>query len=154
MPNRKLSMRKTKEILRLKWACGLSERKISLTLSIAHSTVADHLRRATLAGLSWPLPSDMDDEQLDKLLFPPPPPGNTQRPLLDFVDIHQELKLKGVTLQLLWEEYKENHPDGYQYSQFCELYRQWAGKLDLSMRQIHKAGEKMFDLPPFSRTLF
>ena len=68
----------------------------------------------------------------------------SQRPPPDYTEIHRELKRKGVTLFLLWQEHKEAHPEGYQYSRFCDLYREWVGKLDLPMRQDHKAGEKLF----------
>lgn len=140
---KKLSMRKTREILRLSWECDLSKRKVGRSLKISHSTVLECLRRAEEAGLSWPLPEDLSDTALEGLLYPQL--GNVlERPLPRFDEIYLELKRKGVTLQLLWEEYRENYPDGYRYSQFCELYRRWRGKLDLSMRQEYKAGEKMF----------
>jgi len=136
-------MRKIKEVLRLNGS-GLSNRKIARICSIGRSTVADYLSRAAAAGLSWPLPEEMGDEQLDRLLFPAPPHPSSERPFPDWSLIHQELKKKGVTLALVWEEYKSSHPEGYQYSQFCELYRRWRGKLSVWMRQEHKAGEKLF----------
>jgi transposase len=138
-------MRKVKEVLRLKWGCGLSNRAIAASLAIAPSTVWEYLRRATAAGLSWPLPEGLDEEQLEAALFATeaPPPAD-QRPLPEWPQVHQELRRKGVTLTLLWQEYKAAHPEGYQYSQFCERYRQWAGKLDVCLRQDYKAGEKMF----------
>ena len=139
----RLSMRKIKEVLRLN-ATGLSNRKIAHVCNIGKSTVADYLRRATAAGLSWPLPDNLGEEQIDRLLFPPPPDPSCPRPLPDWSVIHQELKKKGVTLALVWEEYKAIHPEGYQYSQFCDLYRRWRGKLNVWMRQEHKAGEKLF----------
>jgi len=144
MANRRIAMRRVREILRLKYELGLTERGISRSLGIARSTVADHLGRARMAGLDWPLPAGMDDEALERLLFPPPPPSFVQRPQPDLPLIHRELRRKGVTLQLLWQEYKAGHPDGYQYTRFCDLYRKWSGKLDLPMRFDHKAGEKMF----------
>ncbi len=103
-------------------------------------------RRAEEAGLSWPLPEDLDDEALERRLFPGPP-ARPERliPKPDFSGIHQELRgNRHVTLQLLWEEYKQNHPAGYQYSRFCELYAGWARKLDLALRQDYRAGEKLF----------
>jgi transposase len=113
---------------------------------MGRTAVADYLRRAAAAGLSWPLPDGMDETRLERLLFPPPPSiPSSERPLPEWPDIHTELKRKGVTLALLWEEYKADHPrDGYQYSRFCDLYREWRGKLDVCMRQDHRAGEKMF----------
>ena len=138
-------MRKIKEVLRLKWDAELSNRKIAKSCSIGRTAVAEYLWRAKKAGLSWPLPDGLDDLELDRRLFPAQtvtPPG--QRVLPDWSQVHHELKRKGVTLFLLWEEYKEQHPDGLQYSRFCELYRQWHGRADLVMRQDHRAGEKLF----------
>jgi len=106
--------------------------------------VADCVRRATEAHLSWPLPEELDDTRLERLLYPPAAPSSVQRPLPDWSQIHQELKRKGVTLFLLWQEYKAQYQDGLQYSRFCSLYRQWRGKLNVSMRQTHLAGEKLF----------
>lgn len=135
-------MRKVKEILRLKWEVGLSARQIAHSLSVSHSTVLDMLRRAERAGLVWPVP-DLDDATLESTLYPGNPEPARKRPEPDMPYIHRELRRKGVTLQLLWEEYKQQHPDGLQYSQFCEHYRQWAGKLDVVFRQVHRAGEQM-----------
>lgn len=142
MPNRRLSMRKIKEILRLKWEVGLAARQIAHSLSISHSTVLDMLRRAERAGFTWPLP-DLDDATLETRLYPGNPDPARKRPEPDMAYIHRELRRKGVTLQLLWWEYKQTHPDGLQYSQFCEHYRQWQEKLDLVLRQSHRAGERM-----------
>lgn len=144
MPNRRVEMRRVREILRLKYELGLADRRISDSLGVARSTVADHLGRARMAGIGWPLPAEMDDEGLERLLFPPPPPSSVQRPQPDLPLIHTELRRKGVTLQLLWQEYKAVHPDGYQYTRFCDLYREWSGRLDLPMRFDHKAGERTF----------
>jgi transposase len=144
MAAKRLSMRKIREILRLKFECGLSQRDIAKSCSIGRSTVGEYLIRASAAGLSWPLPDGVDDAALERLLFPPPPPPGAVRPLPDWSEVHTELRRKGVTLALLWEEYKSVHPDGYQYSQFCELYRRFSGKLKLWMRQEHRAGEKLF----------
>lgn len=137
-------MRKVREVLRLKWEIGLSHRDVARSLGISHSTVIEYLRRAREAGLSWPLPEEMDDARLEALLFPASPPANVPRPLPDWSYVHQELPRKGVTLQLLWLEYRQRHPDGYQYSRFCELYRQWESKLDVVLRQSYRAGEKAF----------
>jgi transposase len=138
-------MRKIKEILRLKFDNQLSKRQIAQSCSIAHSTVSEYLRRFRQASLSWPLPEKIDDNQLEQLLFPRPQIGSPhRRPQPDWTYIHRELRRKGVTLMLLWQEYKEVHPNGYQSSQFCHLYRQWAKQLDPVMRQEHRAGEKMF----------
>jgi len=145
MSTKRLSMRKVKEVLRLKWECGLSNRQIAKSCSIGRATVAEYLRRAKEAGLCWPLPSGLDEAKLEKLLFPPPPSVPLEfRPVPDWTEVHRELKRKGVTLFLLWQEYKEAHPEGYQYSSFCKQYQAWTGKLDLIMRQDHRAGEKLF----------
>jgi transposase len=145
MPGKRLSMRKIKEVLRLKYDCRLSHQAIAASCGIGRTSVREYLRRARRAGLGWPLPEDMSDSDIERKLFPSPPSiPASQRSLPDWPVIHQELKRKGVTLFLLWEEYKEVHPQGYQYSRFCDLYRAWAGTVDLPMRQDHKAGEKLF----------
>ncbi|MBM4408329.1 MAG: IS21 family transposase, partial [Chloroflexi bacterium] len=101
--------------------------------------------RAQRAGLGWPLPDDFDDAQLEARLFAPPAaPRDPGRPVPDWPAVHRELRRPGVTLQLLWLEYKERHPDGYQHSWFCGRYREWQGRLDLVMRQEHRAGEQLF----------
>jgi transposase len=145
MPAKRLSMRQVKEVLRLKWSCGLSDRQIAQSLGISRPTVTQYVRRLKAAGLSWPLPEDVDDAALESRLFatanPAPAVG---RPLPDWNWVNQELKRKGVTLTLLWQEYKANNPDGLQYSYFCEAYRKWASKLDLVMRQQHRAGDTLF----------
>lgn len=137
-------MRRIKELLRLA-AAGQSQRQIAEALGVARSTVAQYLKRAERAGISWPVPVQWDDAAVERALFPPPPalPAAT-RGLPDFADVHRELKRKSVTLFLLWEEYKAAHPDGFQYSWFCQHYRAWAGKVDLVMRQSHRAGETLF----------
>jgi len=145
MANRRLSMRKIKEVLRLKWEKNLSARQIAISCDIARSTVQDYIFRSRAAGLAWPLPEGLDDASLEHLLYPPvrcklP----DKRPLPAMEDIHRDLKKKGVTLMLLWYEYRQAHPDGYQYSQFCHLYHQWADKLDVCLRQTYRAGEKLF----------
>lgn len=137
-------MRKVKEILRLRWGLGLSIRQIARSCSVSHSTVSELLCRAEKAGLSWPLPAEMDEAALEAKLYRVPSHVKGKKPLPDMEYIHKELRRKGVTLQLLWEEYKQAHPDGYQRSQFCQLYRDWAKTVDVSMRQVHVAGEKMF----------
>jgi transposase len=138
-------MRKIKEVLRLRWANGLSKRKTAKSCGISRPAVDEYLRRAEEAGLSWPLPADLDDGALERLLFPAAPTLPAQvRGLPDWSTINRELKRKGVTLFLLWQEYRESHPQGYQYSWFCECYRAWQGQLDVVMRQDHRAGEKLF----------
>jgi transposase len=143
-------MRKIREVLRLSLGAGLSRRQVGAAVGLPYTTVADHLGRARAAGLGWPLPDGMDDAALEARLFPsaagaPPRPA---RPLPDWAAVHRELRRKGVTLQLLWLEYRERHPDGYQYTQFCDLYRRWQRRLDVVLRQEHRAGERLFvDFP-------
>ena len=145
MPGKRLSMRKIKEILRLRFEVGLSQHQIAHSCGMGRTTVREYLQRAKRAGVSWPLPEAMTEENLEALLFAPPPatPGVT-RPLPDWQQVHEELKGRGVTLFVLWEEYKAVHPEGLQYSRFCDLYRAWKGKLPVWMRQEHRAGEKLF----------
>jgi transposase len=114
--------------------------------------VNDYLGRAASAGLRWPLPGDLDDAGLEALLYPPVVASVVTRPVPDWQRVHTELLRKGVTLQLLWVEYREAHPDGYGYSQFANLYRQWHGQVDVTMRQSHKAGEKLFVDSPATRS--
>jgi transposase len=138
-------MRKIKEVLRLKWGNAMSNRQIASSCGISRPTVAEYVRRAQEAGVTWPLPANLNDTQLERLLFPSPPDLTAQqRGIPTWQTIHQELKRKHVTLFLLWQEYRAANPDGYQYSWFCEHYRAWRGKLDVVMRQDHKAGEKLF----------
>ena len=138
-------MRKFREILRLKYGAGLSARNIASSLQMARSSVGEYLRRFSGSGLTWPLPEGMSDAEIERLLFPPPPAIPTElRPLPDWAAIHTELRRPGVTLALLWQEYKAGDPDGFQYSWFCQHYREWAGKVDAVMRQEHRAGEKLF----------
>ncbi len=145
MAAERLSMRTIKEVLRLKWEKSFSNQQVSQSCNIARSTVRDYLSRAERAGLSWPLAPELDDGQLEALLFPSPPSaGIEQRAPLDMEYIHKELSRKSVTLRLLWLEYRAAHPEGYQYSQYCLLYRHWRDKLDVCLRQNHRAGEKLF----------
>ncbi len=145
MPAARKSMRQIREVLRQKWELGFSNRQIGRSCGLSRPTVAAYLRRAEAAGLSWPLSESLDDGVLERKLFPPPPtiPAE-QRAVPDWELVHRELKRKGVTLALLWDEYKAANPEGFQYSWFCEHYRRWLGKLDVVMRQTHRAGEKLF----------
>jgi transposase len=144
MANKRKTMRRVRQVLRLAQEAGLTQRQIARSLAMSPTTVGEYLRRARLAGLSPPLPEGLDDAQLEAQLFPPTVPSQVPRPLPDWAEVHCELKRKGVTLALLWEEYKANHPDGLQYSQFCEHYRRFAKRVDLVMRQHHRAGERLF----------
>jgi len=140
-----ISMRKIKEVLRLKFDAGLSQHQIAAALKISPGVVNKYLKAANATNITWPLPDDLSEPQLWRKLFPPgaaPQPAFAQP---DFAAIHQELKRKGVTRQLLWEEYAAANPDNhYKSTQFCFYYQQWRSRLKLSMRQTHFAGEKMF----------
>ena len=143
MPARRLLMRKIREVLQLRHEQGLSHQAVAQACDVGVGTVNRYLRRAAECGLGWPLPADLDDAALEGRLFPRAAPVRDRvRP--DCAHIHRELKRDGVTLQLLWEEYAGVHPDGYRYTQFCGIYRQWARRLRPSMRQVHRAGEKTF----------
>jgi len=138
-------MRKVEEVLRLRWGAGLSVRQISTAVGIGRTTVSDYLARAEAAGIGWPLPPGLDAAQLERRLFKAP--GPAARPAQaqpDFAAVHRELRRKGMTLWLLWQEYRERTPEGYSYSRFCERYAEWKGRLDVVMRQSHRAGEKLF----------
>ena len=141
MPQERLLMRKIREVLRLS-AQGLSKRRIAASLGISATAAVECLHRARCAGVSWPLPDDVDDAVLELRLYPPA--TLSQRPQPHWPSIHRELKRAGVTLQLLWGEYREQNPSGYGYSQYCELYREWKGRLTPTMRQAHIAGERVF----------
>ena len=147
MPAERVSMRKTHEVLRLHFDLKLKQRQIARSANLSQSTVHEYLHRFTAAGLSWPLPEQMSEPELEAALFPtdPKPARAPARDLPDFADIHKELQEhKHVTLQLLWEEYRATHPDGYRYSQFCHRYQQWKYQRDVVMRQEHRPGEKLF----------
>ncbi len=144
MPRLRLSMRQIREVLRQKWELGFSARRIARSCGLGRATVSNYLRRAEGCGLTWPAVASLDDTQLERRLYPPPPSPRVSRPRPDWGAVHRELKRKGVTLQLLWDEYKAAHPKGYQYSTFCLHYRRWRDRLDVVMRQDHRAGEKLF----------
>ena len=132
-----------REVLRLKHEQGLSHQAVAQACAVGVGTVNRYLQRAAQRGLGWPLPADLDDAALEARLFPRAAPVHDRiRP--DCAYIHRELKRDSVTLQLLWEEYAQIHPDGYGRTQFCEIYRQWTRRLRPSMRQVHRAGEKTF----------
>jgi transposase len=139
-------MRHIRDILRLQWSQGRSMRSIARSLGVGYASVHEVLHRATAAGLRWPLPADMDDDALGQVLYR----GNQGRPRRraepDWIVVDTELRQrKAVTLQLLWLEYKQAHPDdGLQYTQYCVRYRQWRRTQDVVLRQTYRAGEKMF----------
>lgn len=144
MAARRLSVRKTKEIIRLAHEAGLSRRQIARSLQVSPTTVGECLKRAEAAGIAWPLPEEADDEALEVMLYGE---GKKEpaRPMPEMAYLCTELSRRGVTLRLLWSEYADEHPeDHYSYPQFCNIYRTWARGLEVSMRQVHRAGEKTF----------
>jgi transposase len=145
MTQERLTMRKIKEILRLKYEAGLSNRAIAGACNISNSTVGEYLRRAEAAGIGWPL-GDLSEEELYKKLFGDPIsiPETKSKPLPDWEEVRKELRKKGVTLELVWMEYIEKHPDGYKHSQFGEYYRRWKKEHnEPGMRNVHVGGERM-----------
>ena len=128
MPNKRLSMRQIKEVLRLH-ANGRSHREIAAALRLSRATVWEYLDRARRARLELEQVIGMGDEALERLLFPPSPPANKKRPAPDWAQVHRELGRKHVTLDLLWNEYKLQEPEGYGYSWFCKHYERWAAAL-------------------------
>lgn len=145
MAARRVSMPKVRELLRLRLANGMSIRQIAGSCNIGKATVQEYLLRARVVGLGWPLPEGLDDGTMERMLYPTEAParaGAVGMPPME--EIHRELRRKGVTLELLWQEYKARCPDGYGYSRFCQLYGQWEGIVHLSFRQSHRAGEKVF----------
>src|SRR6476660_7131582 len=127
MPAERVSMRQIREVLRLRFASELPQRAIAKSLGLSQGAVSGYLSRTRAAGVSWPLPADLDDLQLEALLFPPPPAIATdQRPVPDWALVHRELRRPNVTLALLWEEYCDASSEGFSYSWFCERYKEWA----------------------------
>jgi transposase len=144
MPATRVSMRKIKDVLRLS-ATGMAQRQIARAVHIGLGSVNAYLNRAAEIDLQWADAQSLDEAELKQRLYPSTPPVNERFVAPDFGKIHQELKGKGVTRQLLWEEYLQQYPDNaLKYSQFCQRYREWVAGLKRSMRQIHKAGEKLF----------
>ena len=124
-------MRRIREILRLKHECGASDRAIGRSLGIARSTVALTQGRVAAAGLAWPLSATLSDRVLEALLYAGAGSrqGMRRKAEPDWTHVHRELRRPGVTLMLLWEEYRAREPGGYGYSRWCDLYRTWQGRL-------------------------
>jgi transposase len=140
-------MRKIREVLRLRLGQGLPQRAVAQSLRLSQGAVHGYVARARRAGLTWPLPEELDDARLETLLYPPPSAvAADQRPIPDWAAVHCELRRPNMTLALLWEEYRAGlgAQDGYGYSWFCDLYRAWAGRLKPTLRQMHPAGERVF----------
>ena len=145
MPTERLSMRRIREVLRLRHQ-GLTERVIARTLGVSNGVVHGYVRRARLAGLTWPLPEGLDDESLELLLFPAPTAASQsdRRPSPDWAYVEKELRRRSVTRLLLWEEYRAANPDGFGYTWFCTTFEAWKQRARPSMRQTHVGGEKVF----------
>lgn len=144
MPAERAPMRKIRDVLRLKLGQGMSERAIAKAVGLARSTVADCLGRARVAGIGWPVPTTVDDAELERRLFPSTAGAPPPRAAPDWRAVHKELQRRSMTLQLVWEDYRGQQPDGYGYSQFCHLYSVWKQTVSATMRQTHKAGDKLF----------
>jgi transposase len=145
MPTERLSMRRIRDLLRLKFENGLSSRAIAASLGVSKGAVGEYLQRAQVAGLSWPLPDGVTDTALERLLFPGHPKASViPRPEPNWAHVDQELRRTGVTRSLLWQEYRAEHPGGYGYAWFCEHYEAWKRRVSPPMRQSHAAGEKVF----------
>ena len=145
MPTERLSMRRIRDLLRLKYAQGLSDRAVARSLGLGKGTVGNYLARARQAGLSWPLLPELDDDSLELLLFPSPTMASRlDRPVPDWASMDVELRRPGVTRALLWEEYRARAPDGFGYAWFCEHFDAWKGRVRPTMRQTHVGGEKVF----------
>jgi transposase len=146
MPAERVSMRRVREMLRLKYEAGASDRAIARSIGVARSTVRLCLDRVAGAGLAWPLPETLTDGALEATLFAGAGAmmGQRRKSEPDWPVVHRELRRPGVTLMLLWEEYRAADPGGYGYSRWCELYRAWEGRLSPTMRQVHPAGERLF----------
>ena len=145
MPAERIAMRQVRDVLRSN-AAGVSGNEIARRVGVAASTVRLTLKRLAAAGLGWPLPADITDPVLEGQLFTAAgkKQGHRRRIEPDWAAVHRELKRKHVTLQILWDEYIEQNPAGYRYSRFCELYRGWASRISVTMRQTHAGGDELF----------
>jgi transposase len=145
MPQERVSVRKMKELLRLKYDLKLSQTQIARSCNIGQSSVFRYLKRFEESGLVWPLPAECDDRLLEELLFSRAGEQAGDRPPIEFAALDRQLQAhKHVTLQLLWEEYRTAQPNGYRYSYFCQMYRRWKSAQNVVLRQNHRAGEKLW----------
>ena len=145
MAGMRMSMRKIREVLRLTHELGLSVREVCEATGVGKTAVCEYVNRARVIGITWPIPPLIDDAGLERRLFTPAGfhAGST-KPLPDWTKVHEELKRRGVTLMILWEEHRAEHVDGHGYSRFCELYSAWRKRLSPTMRQTYVAGDKLF----------
>ena len=147
MPTQRISMRKLREVCRLRFHAHLSLRQISHSTQVSLGAIQKIISTMTQQGLDWSAIQALDDTHLSGLIYPKPADSNvaTRKELPDWLEVHREVKPKGMTLLLLWEEYVQQYPTRcFSYSQYCRLYREWLKKQKRSMRQTHKAGEKLF----------
>jgi transposase len=145
MAGMRMSMRKIREVLRLTHELGLSVRQVREATGVGKTAVSEYVSRARVIGITWPIPPEITDAELERRLFTPAGfhEGST-KPLPDWTKVHQELKRRGVTLMILWEEHRAAYVDGHGYSRFCQLYSEWRRRLAPTMRQTHVAGDKLF----------
>ncbi len=122
MPGQRLPILQVREVLRLKHVCGHSGHQIAAIVGVSRYTVAEYLRRTGVVGITWPVPGGLDDAALERKLFSPPFAAEPSRPQPDWPRLHAELRRAGVTLHLVWEEYRAGQPEGYGYSRFCDLH--------------------------------
>jgi len=145
MAGMRMSMRKIREVLRLTHELGLSVRQVCEATGVGKTAVCEYVNRARVIGITWPIPQEITDAELEQRLFTLAGfhDGST-KPVPDWTKVHEELKRRGVTLMILWEEHRAAHVDGHGYSRFCELYGEWRKRLSPTMRQTHVAGDKLF----------
>lgn len=144
MPTERLCMRHTREILRHKWLLQTSHRLVVAALGVSHGAITQTTQRAGRAGLTWSAVCALSDAELELRLYPPAPEAGTPRPEPDFARLDLELRRKGVTRELLHQEYLAQHPDGLRRSAFCARYEAWKKTRGLTMRQSHQGGDKLF----------
>lgn len=145
MARERLSVRKIREVLRLRFESGLSLRQIGRGAGVGYGTVCDYLGRFHAAGLSWPITPELEaDGALEALLFRGYRSPARSRPIPDWPHVHEEMQRKNVTIALVWEEYRRENPSGFGYSRFTDLYGAWRRTLDPCMRQMHRPGERVF----------
>jgi transposase len=145
MPAMRVSMRKIREVLRLTHELKLSVRQVRAATGVGKTAVNEYVSRARVIGITWPIPAEIDDAELERRLFVPADKRDGHaRVVPDWIKVHAELKRRGVTLTVLWEEHRAECPDGHGYSRYCELYAEWRKRQSPIMRQTHVAGDKLF----------
>lgn len=140
---RSVKMSKIREILRLN-SMGIGIRAITRSCNCSRNTVREVIKKASVNGIVWPLPDEMDDKRLSELMYPASASAMSRKAAPDYEKIHQELGSPHVNLRLLWTEYKRVNPKGLEYVQFCRKYKEWSAKTKASMHIERKPGEEMF----------